>query len=109
MTAVASKAQKSTYVTPEEKLFYNLHQAVINIGNTTSAIEESFELQESPSTLIFEQQFDVITEMESLAFQALTAIHEVARGRLTDWKEEEHLEEKFLFEMGKRKSRVCES
>ena len=106
MRTVAGRLQERTYVTPEEELFYNLYQSVVTLGDTTSATDEKFELRKFPSVLILEQQFDIITDKETLAFEALTDIQKIAKGKLSNWKEEEHLGEKFLFEMLKGKSRV---
>jgi hypothetical protein len=106
MRVLASKLVGSTYLPPDEVLFYDLRRAVVPKGDTTSAFKESFELREVPSMLVQEQQFDIVTDKESLALVALKDIQEVAGGRLTDWKEEEHLGEKFLFEITKRKRRA---
>jgi len=103
---VLTKSGESTYISPNDLLSYDLRRAVVPKLDTTSAFEESFELREIPSIWVLEQQFDIVTDKESLVFLALKDIHDVARGRLTDWKEEEHLGEKFLFEIRKGKRRA---
>jgi len=80
--------------------------AVLSNPESTSAIEEIIELEESPSILVSEQQFDIVTDKESLIFLTLTDIQEIGRGKFTNWKEDEHRGEKSLFEMRKRKPRV---
>lgn len=106
MKILTAKPEESTYVFPDEVSDYDLRRAVISRGETTSIIEESSDLTEIPSMLVLEQQFDVVTDQESLVFLALKDIQEVVEGRFTEWKEDEHLGEKFLFETRKRNRRV---
>jgi hypothetical protein len=106
MKVLTSKLEESTYVSSDDMLFYDLRQAVVPRRDTTPVIEESFELREIPSMLITEQEFDIVVDKESMIFRALDDIQEVAKGRFSDWKEEEHLGEKFLFDMRKGNRRA---
>jgi len=90
--------EHSTLVTPEEESFYGMHRSIIRVGDTTSAIEEISIIREIPAVLFVEPQVDFITHKRSLRFIALRDIHSIAEGRLAEWKEEEHLGEKLLFQ-----------
>jgi hypothetical protein len=106
MRVFASNFGQTTYVSPSDMQFYEERRAVIPWPEATSDLEESINLKELPSALIFEPEFDLIGTQESLATLALEDIQEIASGRLTDWKEDEHLGENFLFQTMGRKRRV---
>jgi hypothetical protein len=106
MRVFASNFGQTTYVSPSDMQFYEERRTFIPPPKVTSGLEESYNLRELPSELIFEPQFDIVVTQESLAILALEDIQEIVSGRLTDWKEDEHRGENFLFQTMERKRRV---
>jgi len=106
MRVYASKLEQSTCVSPDDMMFHEERRAVRPHVETTSAIDEIYNLRETPAAVVLEPQVAIVNDWESLTFLALKDIQEVASGKLTDWREEDHLGEKFLFEIVKRKPRA---
>jgi len=102
MRVCASESERRTYVCPDDMLFHEERRAIAYPAEITFAMNESYVLKEIPLAVVLEYEFDIVNDWQALAFLALKDIQEVASGKLTDWREENHLGEKSLLETFKR-------
>jgi hypothetical protein len=102
MRICSIESKRSTYACPEDVLFQQEERLdVPRRPEITALTDESFNLIVIPSFKILEPEME-IAEWQTMKFVALKEIQDVAGGRLTHWREENHLGEKSLFETFER-------